>query len=102
MIDKPINEAITDKQVLVLEENGTKLGILNTKEAIEKAKKEKKDLVLISKSENPKIISVAKIIEYKKFLYIQKKKEKENKNNFSVTKVKVVKITPHINDHDLH
>ena len=57
------------------------VGIYSLKVALEKAKEQELDLVEIS----PKAIPpVCKIIDYKKFLYEQKKREKENFENFNI------------------
>ena len=55
------------------------------------------DLVEISATATP---PVCKIIEYKKFLYELKKKEKEKKANTSKVVVKEIRFTPHTDEHD--
>ena len=55
------------------------------------------DLVEISSTATP---PVCKIIEYKKFLYELKKKEKEKKANTSKVVVKEIRFTPHTDEHD--
>ena len=55
------------------------------------------DLVEISATATP---PVCKIIEYKKFLYEHKKKEKEKKANTSKVVVKEIRFTPHTDEHD--
>ena len=55
------------------------------------------DLVEISPNANP---PVCKIIDYKKFLYIKKKKEKELKSKASKTVVKEIRFGPNTDDHD--
>ena len=55
------------------------------------------DLVEISSTATP---PVCKIIEYKKFLYEHKKKEKEKKANTSKVVVKEIRFTPHTDEHD--
>ena len=72
---------------------------MNTSEAIEKAKSEGYDLVIIS--DNPKQ-PVAKILDYGKFKYERKKKRKEAKANQSVTNNREVRLTPLIGTHDLN
>jgi translation initiation factor IF-3 len=55
------------------------------------------DLVEISSTATP---PVCKIIEYKKFLYELKKKEKEKRANTSKVVVKEIRFTPHTDEHD--
>jgi len=55
------------------------------------------DLVEISPQADP---PVCKIIDYNKFLYEKKKKEKEMKANSKVSEVKEIRFTPNTDDHD--
>jgi translation initiation factor IF-3 len=57
------------------------------------------DLVEISPKANP---PVCKIIDYKKFLYDKKKKEKEAKANSVKVVVKEIRLGPNIDDHDFN
>ena len=57
------------------------------------------DLVEISPSANP---PVCKIIDYKKFLYDKKKKEKEIKAKSAKVVVKEIRLGPNIDDHDFN
>jgi translation initiation factor IF-3 len=72
-------------------------GIYNTKDALEKAKKLEFDLVEISANANP---PVCRIIDYKKFLYENKKKQKEIKAKSAKVIVKEIRLGPNIDDHD--
>lgn len=55
------------------------------------------DLVEISPAVNP---PVCKILEYSKFLYEQKKKQKEIKANAAKVVIKEIRLTPNTDDHD--
>ena len=57
------------------------------------------DLVEISPNANP---PVCKVIDYKKFLYDKKKKEKEIKAKASKVVVKEIRLGPHTDDHDFN
>ena len=57
------------------------------------------DLVEISPSANP---PVCKIIDYKKFLYERKKKQKEIKAKSAKVVVKEIRLGPNIDDHDFN
>ena len=71
--------------------------IMNTKEALRRAYDEGLDLVMISPQANP---PVCKIIEYQKFLYEQKKREKERKANSQKIVIKEIRLSPQTDDHD--
>ena len=71
--------------------------IMNTKEALRRAYDEGLDLVMISPNANP---PVCKIIEYQKFLYEQKKREKERKANSQKIVIKEIRLSPQTDDHD--
>ncbi len=72
-------------------------GIYTTKEANRWARELDLDLVEISPKAAP---PVCKIIDYKKFLYIKKKKEKEIKAKTSKTVIKEIRFGPNTDDHD--
>ncbi len=73
--------------------------IHNIKEALKMADEQGLDLVEISPSANP---PVCKIIDYKKFLYDKKKKEKEIKAKSAKVVVKEIRLGPNIDDHDFN
>ena len=74
-------------------------GIHNLRDAIDKAKELELDLVEISPTANP---PVCKIIDYKKFLYEQKKKQKEIKAKSAKVVVKEIRLGPHTDEHDFN
>ena len=71
--------------------DGVEPTIMSTKDALAKAYNEGLDLVMISPSANP---PVCKIIEYQKYLYEQKKKEKERKANSTKVVIKEIRLSP--------
>lgn len=93
-----INEEIRDKEVRLIDSDGTQLGIVSIKEAQAKALEENLDLVKIAPNAQP---PVCKIMDYAKYLFDQKKKEKEAKKNQKVVETKEVRLTPNIDAHDL-
>ena len=66
-------------------DEGEQIGIMPPYEALKKAREKNLDLVEISPQADP---PVCKIIDYNKFLYEKKKKEKEMKANSKVSEVK--------------
>ncbi|MCF8229212.1 MAG: translation initiation factor IF-3 [Bacteroidales bacterium] len=93
-----INERITAPVVRVVGDN-VETGIYQIKEAIEIADHAGLDLVEISPKANP---PVCKVIDYKKFLYDKKKKEKEIKAKTAKIVVKEIRLGPNTDDHDFN
>ena len=91
-----INERIRALQVRLVGENVT-IGVYPTHEAFKIAQQQEMDLVEISPNADP---PVCKVIDYKKFLYEKKKKEKEMKANAKQSEVKEIRFTPGTDDHD--
>ncbi len=91
-----INEKIRVPQVRLVGENVT-VGIYPTQEALRIAQDQEMDLVEISPNADP---PVCKVIDYKKFLYEKKRKEKEMKANAKQSEVKEIRFTPGTDDHD--
>lgn len=70
---------------------------MNVKDALRKAEEAELDLVEISPNADP---PVCKIIDYKKFLFEQKKKKKELKSKQSKVVIKEIRMGPNTEDHD--
>lgn len=93
-----INEKIKFKILEVIDETGKHLGEMSRNDALKLAQDKDLDLIVIA-IQNNKVI--AKILDYGKFKFEQKRKQKENKKNQQVIKVKEIKVKPLIGDHDL-
>jgi len=91
-----INEKIFSRQIRLVRE-GQEPVVMATSEAIKLADSEDLDLVEISPKADP---PVCKILDYKKFLYNQKKKEKEMKAKQSKVVLKEIRFGPNTDDHD--
>jgi translation initiation factor IF-3 len=83
-------------QVRLVGDN-VEVGVYSIQEALRMANDQQLDLVEISPQADP---PVCKIIDYNKFLYEKKKKEKEMKANSKVSEVKEIRFTPNTDDHD--
>ena len=92
-----INRDIRALKVRLIGKNGEQIGIVSSREALALAQEENLDLVEIAPNAEP---PVCKIIDYGKFRYDQTKKEKESKKSQHQVKVKEVKISPNITEHD--
>lgn len=94
-----INEQIRDKEILLIGENGEKLGVMLTKDAMQMAKEAELDLVKIAPTAKP---PVCKIIDYGKYRYELARKEKEAKKKQKVIEIKEVRLSPNIDTNDLN
>ena len=73
------------------------VGVYTIQEALKMAQEQQLDLVEISPNADP---PVCKIIDYNKFLYEKKRKEKEMKAKSKASEVKEIRFTPNTDDHD--
>ena len=92
-----INEQIRDKELRVIDSDGTRLGIMPLRRAMELAEQKNLDLVKIAPQANP---PVCKIIDYGKFRFEQAKREKEARKNQRVVEIKEVRLSLNIDTHD--
>lgn len=91
-----INDRIIANEVRLVGE-GIEQGVYKLSEAIRIAEDQEKDLVEIVPNATP---PVCRVIDYKKFLYEQKKKLKEIKANQKQVVVKEIRFGPNTDDHD--
>jgi translation initiation factor IF-3 len=94
----PLNENIFATTLRVIDSQNNQIGILTKEEALKKAYNEGLDLVLIAPNTNP---PVAKLIDFKKFLYQLEKKEKEAKKGVKKGVVKDIQLSLFIGPADL-
>lgn len=93
-----MNDAIRSPVVRVVGDN-IQAAIMNVRDAVRLAEEMGLDLVEISPTANP---PVCKIVDYKKFLYERKKKQKEIKAKSAKVVVKEIRLGPNIDDHDFN
>jgi translation initiation factor IF-3 len=74
------------------------IGILPTKDAIERAREVGLDLLEVSPNANP---PVCRILDFGKYKYEQQKKEKESKKKQHTITVKEIRLRPKTDQHDL-
>jgi translation initiation factor IF-3 len=77
--------------------DNVEMGVYPTKKALAIAEEQELDLVEISPNANP---PVAKVMDYKKFLYEQKKRDKALKAKATQVVVKEIRFGPNTDDHD--
>lgn len=94
-----INQNIRAKELRVIGADGANLGVLPTSEALKHAEEAGLDLIEISPNATP---PVAKIMDYGKFQYEQKKKQREVKAKSHTTETKSAQVKIGTGEHDLN
>ncbi len=93
-----INQQIRFAQVLVIDQNGKQLGVMNSYQANQLAEQAGLDLLCVAPGAKP---PVCKILDYGKYRFEQQKKAKEAKKNQHIIDIKEIQISPQIGEHDL-
>ena len=93
------NESITDKEVRLIDEQGTQLGIMSKSEAQRIADFRNLDLVNISPMAKP---PVCKIMDYGKYRFDMIKKEKEAKKAQKIIEIKEIRLSQTIDSGDIN
>ena len=92
-----INERIRVREVRVIDEDGAQIGVMPPQQALEIARGKGLDLVEIEPQAQP---PVCRIINFGKYQYEQKKKQKEAKAKQTFITVKEIKFRPGTDEHD--
>ena len=90
------NNRIRAEKVRVIDETGKQLGVMNLKEGIKLAIEKNLDLIQVTERVEP---PVCKIMDYGKYLYTEKKKEKATAK--SAGGLKIIRLSFGISPHDL-
>ena len=98
MLKTRINHQIKAPELRIVNEEGQQVGIMKTSEALALALENGLDLVEVSPVANP---PVAKLIDFAKYKYQQKKLEQQQKKNAKKTEVKTIWISMRISEHDM-
>jgi translation initiation factor IF-3 len=93
-----VNERIRIREVRLIDDEGTQVGIILTRDAMEMARERGLDLVEVAPNAVP---PVCRLMDYGRFRYEQSRKERESRRNQHVVELKEVRIRPKIDDHDL-
>ncbi|WP_262482166.1 translation initiation factor IF-3 [Aquimarina agarilytica] len=91
-----INRYIRAEEVRLVGDN-VEIGVYDTRKALRLAEEQELDLVEISPNAVP---PVCKIMDYKKFLYEQKKRDKALKSKATKVVVKEIRFGPNTDEHD--
>ena len=92
-----INDEIRASQVRLVGDNIAEPGVYSIAQAMKMADEMELDLVEISAKADP---PVCKILDYQKYLYQQKKKAKEMKQNSTKIVIKEIRFGPNTDEHD--
>lgn len=92
-----INEEIRDREVLVIDADGTKKGVMSARDAQKLAFDQNLDLVKIAPQATP---PVCRILDYGKYCFEQQKREKEARKNQKTVEIKEIRMFSAIDTHD--
>lgn len=93
-----MNDMIREKELRVIDSDGTQLGIISREQAMSIAEEKGLDIVIVSMESKP---SVAKIMDFGKFKFEQEKRLKESKKKQKEIKIKEIQLTVAIGQHDM-
>jgi translation initiation factor IF-3 len=93
-----INERIRAREVLLIGDNGERLGVLTLPQALEMAREAELDLVEVAPNANP---PVCRLLDYGKFKYEQAKKERDSRKGQHASVLREIRMRPKIDTHDL-
>lgn len=98
-MEHQINEEIRDKEVRLIDSDGSQLGIVSLQQAMDTAIQRGLDLVKIAPKAEP---PVCRVMDYGKFRFEQGKREKEAKKNQHVVEIKEIRMSPGIDVGDFN
>jgi translation initiation factor IF-3 len=93
-----INEWIRAKEVLLIGENGERVGVVPVRQAIQMARERSLDLVEVAPTAAP---PVCRILDYGRYKFEQAKKEREARKTRKASLLREVRLRPRIDSHDL-
>ncbi len=93
-----VNERIRVPRVLVVDEEGNKLGEFLTEDALALARERALDLVEVAPMARP---PVCRITDFGKLKYEKKKRDAQARKNQSIVEIKEIKLRPKTDDHDM-
>ena len=92
-----INHRIQAKEIRLLRDDGSQIGVVTLAVALSQAKSENLDLVEIAPNATPPVV---KLVDYKKFLYQLAKKEQAAKASAKKVDLKEIRLTPFMAQND--
>jgi translation initiation factor IF-3 len=92
-----VNDRIRIKEVRVISQDGTQLGIMPIEQALQTAYSQNLDLVVVAPAARP---PVCRIMDYGKYRYEQSKKAREARKKQTIIELKEIKLRPKTEEHD--
>jgi translation initiation factor IF-3 len=93
-----VNERIRAREVRVIDENGAQLGIMPSQQALQLARQRELDLIEVAPNAQPPVV---RIMDYGKHRYEQQKREREAHKKSRASEVRLLRLKPQIDKHDL-
>jgi translation initiation factor IF-3 len=93
-----INQWIRAKEILLVGENGERVGVMSVSQGIQLARERNLDLVEVAPTAVP---PVCRILDYGRYKFEQTKKERESRKTRRSSLLREVRLRPRIGDHDL-
>ncbi|KJU74561.1 translation initiation factor IF-3 [Pediococcus damnosus LMG 28219] len=94
-----VNNGIRAREVRLIGDDGTQLGVKSKQEALDLADRAELDLVLVSPKAKP---PVAKIMDYGKYRFELQKKQREARKRQKTISIKEVRLSPTIDTNDFN
>jgi translation initiation factor IF-3 len=91
------NERIRVREIRVIDEDGTQLGIMAPAQALAIAREKGLDLVEISATAVP---PVCRVMDYGKYQYLEQKRARQARKHQKVIEIKEIKFRPKVDEHD--
>ena len=92
-----VNDEITVSEVLLIDDNGVKIGVTKIEDALRMAEERNLDLVEVAPQAK---VPVCRILDYGKYRYQLQKKEKDARKKQKGQTLKEIKMRPKIDEHD--
>lgn len=93
-----LNQNIASSEFRVIDDKGKQLGVFRREDALKLARERQLDLVEIAPNAKPPVV---KLINFKKFLYLEEKKKRQEKKKAKVSQTKEIRLGPYTDEHDL-
>ncbi|ANZ58269.1 translation initiation factor IF-3 [Fructilactobacillus lindneri] len=94
-----VNEGIRAHEMMIIDDNGNKLGLKSKQDALQMAEDANLDLVLVAPNAKP---AVAKILDYGKYRFNRQKKEREARKKQKTVSLKEIRLSPTIDTNDFN
>ena len=92
-----VNNRIRVPEIRCIGPDGEQIGVIPTREALDRASREGMDLVEIAPNAQP---PVCRIMDYGKYKYEQERKDRQMRRNQTATRVKEIQFHPNVGEHD--